>query len=78
MGYETVFACTLICCEAGKFKEVVSEVKKFREVKRVFGVHGRWDVVVEIEVADIKALGDIVLRLHGLPGVRATETLIGF
>jgi len=71
-------ACILVCCQAGKFKEVAAKLKKIEGVKRAFGVHGRWDAVVEIEVADLKALGETVLKLHGLPGVRATETLIGF
>ncbi len=73
-----VIACILVCCEAGKFKEVIEEVRKITGVKRVFGVHGRWDVVVELEALDLKALGETVLKLHGLLGVRATETLIGF
>jgi DNA-binding Lrp family transcriptional regulator len=73
-----VVACILVCCQAGKFKEVAAELKKMEGVKRAFGVHGRWDAVAEIEVADLKALGETVLKLHGLPGVRATETLISF
>ncbi|MEM2987149.1 MAG: Lrp/AsnC ligand binding domain-containing protein [Nitrososphaerota archaeon] len=73
-----VVACILICCEAGKYKDVVSDIKKTKGVKRVFGVHGRWDVVVEVEAPDLKALGEISLKLHGLEGVRATETLISF
>ena len=73
-----VFACTLICCEAEKYKEVVSKVKALKEVKRAFGVHGRWDVVVELEVANIKALGDLALKINELRGVRASETLVGF
>ena len=73
-----IVACILVCCQAGKFKEVAAELKKIKAVKRAFGVHGRWDAVAEIEVADLKALSEKVLKLHGLPGVRATETLIGF
>lgn len=73
-----VVACMLICCQAGKYKEVAAELGKMEGVKRVFGVHGRWDVVAEVEVADLKALGEMALKLHGLPGVRATETLVSF
>jgi len=73
-----VLACILICCEPGKFKDVVRELRKIEGVRRAFSVHGRWDAVVEIEAADLKALGEAVLRLHGMPGVRATETLISF
>ncbi len=73
-----VVACILVCCQAGKFKEVAAELKKIKGVKRAFGVHGRWDAVAEIEVADLKELGKTVLKLHGLLGVKATETLISF
>jgi DNA-binding Lrp family transcriptional regulator len=73
-----VFACVLICCESGKFKGVAGEVKKLKGVKRAFGVHGRWDSVAEIEAADIKAVGEMALKINGLPGVKATETLVGF
>jgi len=73
-----VLACILVCCESGKFREVMGELRKVEGVKRAFGVHGRWDVIAEIKVADLKALGEAVLKLHRLPGVRATETLISF
>jgi len=73
-----VVACILVCCQAGKSKGVAEELKKTKGVKRAFEVHGRWDVAAEIEVADSQALGKIALKLHGLQGVKATETLIGF
>lgn len=73
-----VFACVLIGCEAGKFKDVAEEVKKLEGVKKAFGVHGRWDAVAEVEVADIKALGELALKINGLRGVKANETLVGF
>jgi len=73
-----VLGCVLLCCESGKIKNVVEEVKKAKGVKRAFSVHGRWDVVAEVEAADIKALGEMVMKLHGISGVKATETLVGF
>lgn len=73
-----VFACVLICCEAGKFKDVTEEANKLQGVKKAFGVHGRWDAVAEVEVDDIKALGELALNINGLPGVKANETLVGF
>jgi len=73
-----VLGCVLLCCESGKIKSVVQEIKKAKGVKRVFSVHGRWDVVAEVEAMDIKALGEMVMKLHGVSGVKATETLMGF
>ncbi|MFQ6076276.1 MAG: Lrp/AsnC ligand binding domain-containing protein [Candidatus Bathyarchaeia archaeon] len=73
-----VVACMLICCEAGKFRDVASGLGEIQGVKQAFSTHGRWDVVVEVEAADVEALGEISVKVHSLPGVRATETLIGF
>ena len=67
-----VIACILVCCQAGKFKEVTAGLKEIEGVKRAFGIHGQWDAVAEIEVADLKALGETVLKLHGLPVAEVT------
>lgn len=73
-----LYACTLISCMPGMYNDVVEGVKKLEGVVDAFGVHGRWDVAVEIEVADLKALGETALKINGLGGVRASETLVGF
>lgn len=73
-----VVACMLICCEAGKFRDVAAGLGKIEGVKEAFSTHGRWDVVAEVEAAGVKELGEISVKVHSLPGVRATETLIGF
>ncbi len=75
---EMVFACMLIVCEPGKYKDVADGLGKVKGVKQAFSVHGRWDVVAEAEAADVKGLGEIAVKVHSLPGVRATETLVGF
>ena len=73
-----IFACTLISCKAGKYNKVISKLKNLDGVKKSFGVHGRWDAVVEIEVMDLKTLGDLALKINELDGIKASETLIGF
>jgi len=73
-----VLACVLIGCKAGKYSKVVNELKKLKDVKKALGVHGRWDVVAEVMVTDLKALGDVALKINGLEGVTASETLIAF
>jgi len=71
-----VFACILVSCEAGRYKEVAGKLKKTKGMKKSFGVNGRWDVVAEIEAPDLKKLGEIVLNINGTAGVKATETLV--
>jgi uncharacterized protein with GYD domain len=45
-------------------------------VKRIFPVLGRYDVVVDLVVSDIKELGNIIMRIGNFYGVVFTETLI--
>ena len=71
-----VLACVLVCCEPGKYSEVARKIREIKGVARAFSTSGRWDVVAEVEVADLKALTDVALKINGLSGVRATETLV--
>jgi DNA-binding Lrp family transcriptional regulator len=71
-----VSACVLICCEPGKYSDVAKKIKGLKGVVRAFSTSGRWDVIAEIEAADMKALTDVALKINGLAGVRATETLV--
>lgn len=69
-------ACVLIRSARGRFAEIAERVKQFKEVKDVFTVLGRYDVVVDLEAEDFKSLGNTVLRIGKLSGVVFTETLI--
>jgi len=71
-----VLACVLVCCEPKKYSEVAKKIREVKGVARAFSASGRWDVVVEVEVADLKALTDVALKINGLSGIRATETLV--
>ena len=71
-------ACSLITCKSGKFSEVVERLQKINGVKRAFSVHGRWDVVAEIEVKELKDLSELVLKVNEVEGVLASDTLVGF
>ena len=71
-----VSACVLVCCEPGRYPEVAKKVKDVKGVARAFSACGRWDVVAEVEAEDMKALTRCALRINGLAGVRATETLV--
>ncbi|MFX0069367.1 MAG: Lrp/AsnC ligand binding domain-containing protein [Promethearchaeota archaeon] len=71
-----VLACILVNCKRGEFSGVVEEIKSFEGVKSAFSTPGRWDVVVEVETTDLKSLTEVSLKINGLGGVRATETLV--
>ncbi len=71
-----VSACVLIRTEHGKFENVVKSISQIRGVKRVFPVLGRYDVVADVEAANMRELGSIVLRMGRISGVVFTETLV--
>jgi len=71
-----VSACIWICCEPGKYPDVAKKVKEVKGVVRAFSTSGRWDVIAEVGVGDMKALTEVALKINGLSGVRATETLV--
>jgi uncharacterized protein with GYD domain len=51
-------------------------LKQIKEVKDVFAVHGRFDVVVDVEAPDFESLGGAVLRLNRMTGVVFSETAV--
>jgi uncharacterized protein with GYD domain len=68
-------ACVLIRTVHGRFEDVVRSIRQLMGVKRVFPTLGRYDVVVDLEVADSEELGGAVLRIGNIAGVVFTETL---
>jgi DNA-binding Lrp family transcriptional regulator len=71
-----ISACVLIRSEHGKFQEVTNRLKQFKEVKDVFAVHGRFDVVADVEASDFESLGSTILRLNRMAGVVFSETAV--
>jgi DNA-binding Lrp family transcriptional regulator len=71
-----ISACVLIRTEHGKFDEVTKRLRQLREIKDIFPVHGRFDVVADVEAADFESLGSAILRLNRMGGVVFTETAI--
>ena len=68
--------CVLIRTLHGKDSDVVKYLSQLEGVQRIFSVLGRFDVVVDLVVTDLKELGNIVMRMGGFYGVVFTETLI--
>jgi len=71
-----VSACVLIRTVHGRFEDVVNSFRNWKTVKRVFPTLGRYDVVVDLEVSDLKELNATVLRMGNFAGVVFTETLV--
>jgi len=71
-----VSACVLMRTEHGKFEEVVKVIRQIKGIQKIFPVLGRYDVVVDLESADMSDLGATVLRIGRIAGVVFTETLV--
>lgn len=69
-------ACVLIRTVHGRFEDVVEYLGQLKGVKRIFPTLGRYDVVVDLEASDLKALDAAVLRMGKFAGVVFTETLV--
>ena len=70
-----ISACILIRAERGKFEEVANKLKQIPEVKEAYSVLGRYDIVVDVEAPDSKALAHAIVKANRLGGVVFTETL---
>ncbi|MEM2843211.1 MAG: Lrp/AsnC ligand binding domain-containing protein [Candidatus Bathyarchaeia archaeon] len=71
-----ISACVLIRTERGRFNEVAEKMKGFEEVKDVFTVFGRYDVVVDLEASSLESLTKTAFKMGNISGVVFTETLI--
>lgn len=61
--------------KVGKVTDVFEAVKRIEGVKRAFTVTGEFDIILKVEAADIKALGEMVLKkIHAVEGVTSTVT----
>jgi DNA-binding Lrp family transcriptional regulator len=70
-----ISACILVRAERGKFEEVSDKLKQIPEVVSAFSVLGRYDIVVDVQARNSKALAHAVLKANRLGGVVFTETL---
>lgn len=71
-----VSACVLIRTEKGKYDNVVESVQNLKEVKNIFSVLGRFDVVVDLESDNYQQLCNTTMRIGRISGVIFTETSV--
>ena len=71
-----ISACVLIRTEHGKFELVTDRLNQIKEIKQVFPVHGRFDVVADVEADDFESIGSAIIRMSRMAGVVFTETVL--
>ena len=69
-------ACILIRVLPGKAAAALEAVKKFSEVKRVYFVFGRYDIVAFAEAATYEAISSLTTGINSIKELKSTETLI--
>jgi len=58
-------------------KSAKEDMAKIKGVKNVYGVFGRYDLVVQVEAANLEELSRIIMdKMRAIPGILATESLI--
>jgi DNA-binding Lrp family transcriptional regulator len=70
-------ACVLIKTIPTRIAATLAEVKKFKQVRKVYAVYGRWDIVAFMDVSEYRELKEITAQINAMKGVRSTETLVG-
>jgi DNA-binding Lrp family transcriptional regulator len=69
-------AYLLIVCEVGLERDVEETIRSMANVTDVDTVYGEYDLIVRIEVNDIKQLDKVVSEIRRVKGVLRTMTLL--
>jgi len=58
-------------------KSAKEDMAKIKGVKNIYGVFGRYDLVIQVEAASLEELSRIIMdKMRAVPGVLSTESLI--
>lgn len=57
-------------------QKFMDEAKKLKEVRQIYYLFGRFDVILEVITTDEERLDELIDRIHGFEAVKETETLI--
>ena len=69
-------ACLLIRVRPGRHRRVAEKIASLRGVEEAFSVMGTADVVVRVNVKDLRTMTDLGTKIGNLQDVVTTETLI--
>jgi len=71
-------AFILINCELGSEIQVISDLKTVDCVKKVHGVFGAYDILVNLECDRLEELRQIIIsKIRRIDNIRSTKTLMG-
>ncbi|RMF07214.1 Lrp/AsnC family transcriptional regulator [Candidatus Woesearchaeota archaeon] len=74
---QEVTAFIMLHTKYGKNKLVYSALKKFPEIKEIYELFGRYDIIIKVEVQDLSELKSFLQnKLWLTDGITHAETLI--
>lgn len=76
MSGEGLVAYMLLVTDVGKERQIASELRGMPGVTESRVVYGDYDIIVRLEVGDIRVLDEIVSSIRRIPGIVRTSTLI--
>jgi len=77
LGESMVEAYILITVESGQEREVFDALRKLEEVESINEIYGEWDIIVKLNVNDIRKIDTVVTeKIRKNPEVKLTSTMI--
>jgi len=74
---EKVKAYVLMKLDIGESANVIEELKKIKAIVKVASTTGLFDIIVRVEVEDIKDLEKVISKqIHSIEGIKSTETQV--
>lgn len=74
---QTIFI--MVKCELGKAYDVAdAAVQNIEQVSEVYSISGQYDLLMKCYLTDDQDIGQFVMGVQKLPGVKDTFTLITF
>lgn len=72
-----ITAYVLVTVEAARVFDALESIRRVEGVSEAHAVTGEYDIIAKIEAADLKELGEkVVRRIHRIKGVEHTVTAI--
>lgn len=73
-GQGRVRAITLLAVRGEAIEKVPRALLRLPDVVAVFSTNGRWDLIAELDSADLTSFDQVLGRIRKIDGVVATET----
>ncbi|CAN7474432.1 Lrp/AsnC family transcriptional regulator [Phenylobacterium sp. LjRoot219] len=71
---QRVRAVMSIAIEGERSAAVIRKLKGFPAVERIYTTNGRWDLIAELDVADLAAFSGALDDIRTVEGIASTET----